>query len=135
MINKYTMILLAIIFMAGGFFGIRQVPKNSIPYKSIEKSDCGMHYDVTTHSNNVYHVPASQIDEEHQRIYYYKPGRLFLMVMLYIIYGIYVFFQIRVWVCKPYDFCTDFFYEWCEACHRPPSEGFTRPFRTFFGLE
>ena len=133
--NKYTMILLTIILMAGGIFGIRQIPKNSIPYKSIEKSDCGMHYDVTTHSNNVYHVSTNQIDLEHKRISWYKPGRLFLIVMLYIIYGIYVFFQLRVWICKPDDFCTDFFYEWCEACHRPPSEEFIRPFRTFFGLE
>lgn len=135
MMNKYTMFLLAIILMAGGIFGIRQVPKSSIPYKSIEKCDCGIHYNVTTYSNNVYHVAASQIDSEHKRISVYKPGRLFLIVMLYIIYGIYVFFQLRVWICKPNDFCTDFFYEWCEACHRPPSEEFIKPFRTFLGLE
>lgn len=136
MINKYTMILLAIILITGGFFGIRQIPKNSIPYKSIEKSDCGMrHYNVTTHSNTVYHVTENQIDREHQRIYTYKPGRLFLIVMLYVIYAIYVFFQLRVWICKPYHFCTDFFYEWFEACHRPLSEKFIRSIRTFFGLE
>lgn len=135
MMNKYTMILLAIILMAGGIFGIRQIPKNSIPYKRIEKCECGMHYNVITQSNDVYHVKASQIDREHQIAYGYKPGRLFLIVMLYILYGIYVFFQLRVWVCKPDDFCTDFFYEWCEACHRPPSEEFIRPIRTFFGLD
>lgn len=135
MMNKYTMILLAIILMAGAFFGIQQIPKNSISYKSVEKSDCGMHYDVAISPNTVYHVHEDRIDYENKRILVYKPGRLFLVVMLYIMYGIYVFFQIRVWVCKPDDFCTDFFYEWCEACHRPPSEKFIRPIRTFFGLE
>lgn len=135
MINKYTMILLAIILMAGGFFGIRQIPKNSIPYKSVEKSDCGMHYDVTTSSNTVYHVHEGRIDYKNKRILTYKPGRLLLVVMLYIMYGIYAFFQIRVWICKPGDFCTDFFYDWCEACRRPPSEEFIKPIRNFFGLE
>lgn len=135
MINKYTMILLAVIVMAGWFFGIPAIPKNSIPYKSIVKSDCGMHYDVTTSSNTVYHVHEDRIDSKNKRILVYKPGRLFLIVLLYIMSGIYTFFQVRVWVCRPDDFCTDFFYDWCAACHRPPSEEFTRPIRTFFGLE
>lgn len=129
------MILLAIILMAGWFFGIPSIPKNSIPYKSIEKSDCGMHYDVTTTSNNVFHIHEDRIDYENKRILVYKPGRLILVVLLYIMSGIYTFFQVRVWICKPDDFCTDFFYKWCEACHRPPSEEFTRSIHTFFGLE
>lgn len=135
MINKYTMILLAIIVMAGGIFGIQQIPKNSIPYKSIEISDCGMHYDVTVSQNIVYHVSANSVDYKNRRILVYKPIRLFLVVILYIILGIYTFVQIRVWVCKPDDFCTDFCYKWCEMCHRPPSEEVTRSIRTFFGLE
>ena len=135
MINKYTMILLAIILMVGGFFGIRQIPKNSIAYRSVAKSDCGMHYEVITPSLDVYHVSAKHIDWENKRIRIYKPGRKFLIALLLTFYGIYTFFQIRVWVCRPNAFCTDFFYNWCDACHRPPSEKFSKPFRTFLGLE
>lgn len=135
MINKYTMILLAIILMVGGFFGIRQIPENSIAYRSAEKSDCGMHYDVTTPSLDVYHVSAEHIDWKNKRIRIYKPGRKFLIAVLFTFYSIFVFFQIRVWICKPDVFCTDFFYKWCDACHRPPSEEFSKPFRTFLGLE
>lgn len=135
MINKYTMILLAIILMVGGFFGTRQIPENSIAYRSVEKSDCGMHYDVTTPSLDVYHVNAEHIDWENKRLHIYKPGRKFLIAVLFTFYIIFVFFQIRVWICKPDDFCTDFFYKWCDACHRPPSEEFSKPFRTFLGLD
>lgn len=129
------MILLAIILMVGGFFGIRQIPENSIAYRSAEKSDCGMHYDVTTPSLDVYHVSVEHIDWENKRILIYKPGRKFLIAVLFTFYSIFVFFQIRVWICKPDAFCTDFFYNWCDACHRPPSEEFSKPFRSFLGLE
>lgn len=135
MINKYPMVLLTIILVVGGFFGIRQIPKNSIAYRSVEKSDCGMHYDVTTPSLDVYHVSAESIDWKNKRIRIYKPGRKFLIAVLFTFYSIYVFFQIRVWICKPDDFCTGFFYKWSDACHRPPSEEFCKSFRTFLGLE
>lgn len=129
------MILLAIIVMVGGIFGISQIPKNSIRYKSIEISDCGMHYDARISSEIVYHVSVNSIDFDNKRIFVYKPGILFLKVILYIMLGIYIFLQVRIWVCKPDDFCTDFCYKWCEICHRPPSEEVVKSIRTFFGLE
>ena len=128
------MLLLAIIGIAGSIFGITKIPKNSLAYRSIEKSECGMHYDVVTPSLDTYHVSESQIDRVNKRIYVYTPSRMCAVVCLYIFLGVFVFFQLRVWVCDPDDFITDFFYDWREACHRPPSEEFMRHIYTFLGL-